>query len=225
MDIEGKKVNSNLFSGPEWIITIGNNMYSLSFSELSPRLIFGGYNDHAVIGKSDCYKLKVIDKSGRIIKDIERNVKRNPLETKELQYFIKEINNIKGMNDQVKKAFQNLIPTEKMYFEKLMITSRYIFVLKTKKDSTDENSPYPVDIFEINEKFIGEVTLPHVPSRPSRSSQRSERQVFGPKEENRHTRANLFALCGQIERRAEALPGLPAICVDCIFRTIGSPVS
>ncbi|MDQ1353664.1 MAG: hypothetical protein QG657_3970 [Acidobacteriota bacterium] len=164
MNSEGKIVNSDLFLGSGWEIIMEDGMrYSLSFDELTPHLIFGGYKSFAVVGKSDCYKLKIINDRGQVIKEIGRNVKGSPLTTKENQHFSQEINDIKEWSPQVKKAFHELIPTEKMYYKKVMITSRYVFVFRIKEDTTDQKSPYPVDIFEIDGKFLGEVSMPALP--------------------------------------------------------------
>lgn len=164
MNSEGKIVNSDLFFGSGWEVNIEDGKrYTLSFDELTPKLIFGGYKSHAVVGKSDCYKLKIINDRGQIIKEIGRDKKGSPLTTKERMHFTRVINDIKGWNTHVINAFHELIPAEKMIYKKLMITSRYVFVFRIKEDTTDEKSPYPVDVFEINGKFIGEVSMPALP--------------------------------------------------------------
>ena len=164
MNNEGKILKSDLFSCSGWDIAMEDGtQYSLSYKELTPQLIFNAYKSHAVVGKSDCYQLKIIDSKGQIINKIGRDVKRSPLTSKEHDYFREEINNVKGWNNLVKKAFKKLIPSEKMYYEKLMITSKYVFVFRIKRDTTDEKSPYLVDVFAINGKFLGEVSMSKLP--------------------------------------------------------------
>ncbi len=168
MDISGKIVNSELFSGSGWEITMEDGMrYRLYFKELTPQLIFDGYKSYGVVGTSDQYWLKLINAKGHDLKDIGLNVEGNPLLVKEREYFIKEISNVQGWSKQVKKAFEKKIPKLKMLYYNVMLTSRYIFVFRIKADVTDEKAPYPVDVFDMNGKFIGEVSMLRLPLRVS----------------------------------------------------------
>ena len=164
MTSEGKPVDSDLFFCAGWTLNLpSGEQYRLSYKELTPRLVFGCYKSRAVVGRSDQYKVKIIDAKGGVINEIRRDVGGGALSEKEHRLFSQKIKDTKRWPGNVLKAFQKKIPNEKMFFIKLMITSSHVFVFRIKKDCSDENSLYPVDVFTHDGTFRGELSLPKLP--------------------------------------------------------------
>lgn len=164
MDIEGNILDRELHASEGWLIRTGDgSSYRLSFEELTPMLIMESFNGYAVTGVSNSYQLELLDYSGKVVSQLRREIPGVPVTNKEKDFFIQSINDVQEWNPAVKKKFEELIPKYKMYFYTAMPTTKYVFIFRTKKDTTDANQPYPVDIFEKNGKFLGEASLPSLP--------------------------------------------------------------
>lgn len=129
-----------------------SNFYA---QEYTPALLFNGYKEHAVIGIGNRYEVLIINNSGEVIKKIKRDVPPPEINGKEIDYFKNEINSRKNLHDFAKKKFIKKIPIYKNYFDKILISGKYIFVFRIKKDIANEKSLIPVDIFNIKGEFIG----------------------------------------------------------------------
>lgn len=164
MNIEGKVLDTELYASKGWVVRTNDGFsYRLVFEELTPMLVLESYNGNAVAAVSDNYELKLLDGRGKVATLLRREIRDVPLTRKEKRYFIQSINDTQGWAPSVKKEFEKLIPKNKMYFYKAMPTTKYVFVFRTKKDTTNEKQPYPVDIFEINGKFLGDAVLSAIP--------------------------------------------------------------
>lgn len=130
-------------------------MFNYSLEEYTPFLLFSRYQNHSAIGVGNNYEILILNKEGMVISKIKRDIKPQRISSKEKQYFIKEIRDIKKWPYWVIKKIEKKIPKVKSYFGKILISEKYVFVFRIKRDVTDEHSPVPVDIFTISGEFLG----------------------------------------------------------------------
>ena len=163
-DSSGKIVNSDLYSGKGDSVNMpdGSN-YSQSTPEIFPKLIFESYKGLAVAGFSDKYELKLVNSQGKVVKIIRSSLQSQSLTGKEKEYFTETFCNIKNFPPEVQKEFVKKIPKTKTYFYTAMPTTKYVFVFRIKDDTTNENPPYPVDVFKITGEYVGRVNVPKIP--------------------------------------------------------------
>ena len=137
-----------------------SNFYT---QEYTPALLFDFYKERAVIGVGNIYEILIINKNGEVLDKIKRDVKPLEIKSKEIDYFKNEINSKKNLHDYARKKFIKKIPGCKNYFDKILISEKYVFVFRIKEDITNEKSLIPVDIFTIKGEFVGTSALENRP--------------------------------------------------------------
>jgi len=50
-------------------------------------------------------------------------------------------------------------PEEKVYFDRILLSEKHVFVFRIKEDITEEAKLIPVDIFSIQGDFLGSVQI------------------------------------------------------------------
>lgn len=139
--------------------------FSINFNdkEFTPKLYAAHYGKLSVAAKGEEYKILVLNSNGKIIREISRDIKRSKMSSKERARFVNEIRTEKKFSTAVKTGLVNIIPYEKNIIGGLAISDKYILVERIKDDVSDMEAPVPVDVYDLNGKFLGEFKIKHFP--------------------------------------------------------------
>ena len=133
-------------------------MFNYAPDEYSPSLLYDHNENFTAIAISNTYEILILDNKGNISKKILRNIKPEKIEKKEKKYYTKDIQKIakkRGWPKSVVRRLIKNIPKEKTYFDKILLSPQYVFVVRIKPDITKEDTSYPVDIFSLQGSFMG----------------------------------------------------------------------
>jgi len=167
IDSKGNIINSSLFKEPYNSIQYQNMSYTYSTPEYSRELLFSYYWNRSALARSDEYKILLLDDQGKIERTITRKVKRPELSSKEREYLNEQLKGIKMFPKPVKSIIRDRTPDVKNFMEKIFLTKTHLFVIRVRKDVSRLTSPVPVDIFDLEGKFMGSFTLKKTPTHIS----------------------------------------------------------
>jgi hypothetical protein len=141
-------------------------MFSYPRDEFAPTFIFAHSVKHTAIAVNDMYEITLLDSSGKILRKITRDIPPERIEKRERDFFVKDIEiiaNQKGWPKSVSRKILKIIPKEKTFFDRILLTSHCIFVFRIKNDITLEKSPIRVDVFSLDGIFMGTTSMDHKP--------------------------------------------------------------
>ncbi len=141
-------------------------LFSYFREEFAPSLHFAHYGRNSAVGIGDRYDIVILDEKGATINRIRREIQTDSFSRKEKEFFEKDIEEYAKERGWPRSVFRNLvkkIPDKKIFFDKILLTGKHVFVFRIKKDITEEDSPVPVDVFSIKGEFLGVVEMPDKP--------------------------------------------------------------
>lgn len=138
-------------------------MINFFTDEYTPALLVSSYKQQAALGMGNRYEILIINHNGEVTATGKRDVEPAKIQAKEIDYFKNEINSRGNLHDSSKKKFIKKIPNYKNYFDKILVSGKYVFVFRIKEDITDEKTLIPVDIFTLQGKFLGTAKIKNQP--------------------------------------------------------------
>ncbi|MGD9345674.1 MAG: 6-bladed beta-propeller [Candidatus Aminicenantes bacterium] len=133
-------------------------MFSYLRDEFAPALLFAHSGKYSAIAVTDKYEITLLNNEGQSLRMIKRNISPGRINKKERDYFAKDITEVgryRGWPKSANRKLLKIIPEEKIFFDRILLTEHYVFVCRIKEDITKEESPTPIDIFSIEGKYIG----------------------------------------------------------------------
>lgn len=138
-------------------------MFNYFTEEYTPFLLSHQYNDHAVIGVTDKYEVILIDKNGKILNKISRDIPPGIISEEEKEYFKRQITGSNKLPDFAKKKFLKKVPNYKNYFNNIVVSASLVWIFRIKDDVTHQGSFIPVDLFTFDMKFKGTLKIERMP--------------------------------------------------------------
>ncbi len=141
-------------------------MFNYSREEFSPSLIFAHSGSYSAVGIGDTYDISILDGQGKTVVRIKRDIEAEDFSKNEKQFFeedIEEYGKERGWPKSVIRALLKKIPDKKIYFDQVLLTEKYVFVFRIKKNIADDEGHIPADLFTIDGKFLGDVTVEEKP--------------------------------------------------------------
>jgi hypothetical protein len=141
-------------------------MFNFSRDEFTPSLEFSHFGHYSAIGISDKYAILILDEKGKTKTRIKRDIPPEKLSKKEKKHFEKEIQELRkdrGWPRSVVRNLVKIIPDRKTFFDRVLLTTDYVFVFRIREDVTEEDGPIPVDVFSISGEFLGATFVPDIP--------------------------------------------------------------
>ncbi len=141
-------------------------MFSYSREEFAPSLLFAHCGRYSALGIGDTYDIHILDEGGKAIVRIRRDIKPDAFSKKEKKYFEKDIEEYGRGRQWPKSVIRDLlkkIPDKKIYFDQVLMTEKYVFVFRIRKDIADGAGLVPVDIFTIDGEYLGESMIREKP--------------------------------------------------------------
>jgi len=141
-------------------------MFNFSRDAFAPGLEFAHFGRHTALGIGDRYDILILDDMGETVSHIKRDILPDSFSKEEKKYFekdIREFSKDRGWPGSVVRDLIKKIPDKKIYFDKILLNAKFVFVFRIKEDISEENSPVPVDIFSVEGKFLGSVEMPGKP--------------------------------------------------------------
>jgi len=159
-------------------------MFNFSRDEFAPSLEFSHFGRYSAVGIGDRYDILILDDKGETTSHIRRDVRHDSFSKKEKKYFENDIKKLAKGRGWPKNVVRNLvkkIPDKKIFFDQVLLTEKYVFVFRIKKDITEEASPVAVDVFSIKGEFLG---VAHMPDKPLHIAENHVYFVCSDKEDN-----------------------------------------
>lgn len=141
-------------------------MFNFARYGFSPSLLFAHFGRYSAIAVGDRYDILVLDEEGRMVRRIQRESQPEKISRREKTYLVNHIEkhaNQTGWPNSVNRAIIKKIPREKLYFDRILLTKKHVFVFRIKKDISKEEGPIPVDIFSIRGDFLGSAQIESKP--------------------------------------------------------------
>jgi hypothetical protein len=167
IDLKDDANNKYLFTLPDISVKIIRDgrqaLYSVRIHECTPMILFTHYKGYSAAGFSKAYDILLFDRQGKQIAHLKRDIKPLQSTSTEKEAFADAIRSTR-LPEDVKKNVIQQIPGTKNIFDKLLISHQYIYVFRTKTDTTADESPIPVDLFSLAGKFQGSMALKDKPT-------------------------------------------------------------
>ena len=138
-------------------------LFNYSEKEYTPFLLFNRYRDRSAIGVGNHYEILILNKKGKVISRIKRDIKPQRINSREKKYFIKKLGEMENWSRQIIEKIEKKIPKVKTYYDKILISEKHLFVFRIKNDATDEDSPFPIDVYSLEGEFLGTSQIPSKP--------------------------------------------------------------
>jgi len=159
-------------------------MFNFQRPAYAPALLYSQNQGHTAIALSDSYRIQILDEKGEAVRMITHEAPRSPLSKKERKYFeehFREFGKMKGWPTSAVRDILKKIPKEKVFFDRILLSGSHVFVFRIQEDVSDGSSPVPVDVFELNGRFLGTT---HLPGKPIFISEKRMYFVSSDEEEN-----------------------------------------
>jgi hypothetical protein len=137
-------------------------MFNFFREEYTPFFVFSQNRDYSVLGVSDKYEILLM-KDGEVISTIRRDIKPGVISGSEKAYFRRLISSDKKLPDFARKKFVKKISCCKNYFSHLIVSDKYIWVFRIKKDVTESSSRTPVDLYGKDTEYKGMLYIRELP--------------------------------------------------------------
>ena len=137
-------------------------MFNFARYGYSPSLLFAHFGRYSAVAVGDRYNILILDEEGRMLKRIQREIQPEKISSREKKYLINKIEkhaNQTGWPTSVIRAIIKKVPEEKVYFDRILLSEKHVFVFRIKEDITEEAKPIPVDIFSIQGGFLGSAQI------------------------------------------------------------------
>jgi hypothetical protein len=141
-------------------------MFNFGRPAFAPALLYAQNREHTAIAISDSYRIQILDETGNTLNTITHESSRSDLSKKEHEYFeehFQELGKRRGWPQRAVRDILKKIPDQKVFFDRILLTSDYVFVFRIAEDVSLESSPVSVEIFELNGRFLGQTRLPAKP--------------------------------------------------------------
>ena len=147
-------------------------MFNYSREEYSPGFVFRRSRSLSAVALTDRYHIRILDREGRIISEIKREVEPSPIAGPERAFFRRALEKIAAEKNWPGKVINDLmkdIPDSKVHFSDVFLNADYVFVFRIPADITDPRSLKPVDLFLTGGRFLGSLEFPEKPAAMSDS--------------------------------------------------------
>ena len=131
--------------------------------EYTPFLLFNQYENYSIVAVTNKYEILLLNRDGKILNKIYRDIKPGIISQEEKEYFKNEININRKLPDFAKKIFTRKIPKYKNYFNHILISGPYLWIFRIKENIVNQNSFVPVDLYTINMEFRGSMRIKKIP--------------------------------------------------------------
>lgn len=134
-------------------------LFNYFADEYTPFFLFDQDEGHVVLGISDRYELKVIDKASYRVSTVSRDIKGHKIGTKERDYFAGLIRERVRYPEKVKKMLTERIPEFQNVIAGIHVAGGKLWVVRMNDTVNPEDIPSLVDIFSISGTFLGTTKL------------------------------------------------------------------
>jgi hypothetical protein len=166
VNLKSDVVTEKLFTLPDISITIQRGdrraRYNVRVHECTPVILFNHFKEYSAAGFSKDYNILILDRQGKRIAHLKRNIKPQKTTLEEKAGFTNAIQGTR-LPDDIKKAAIRQLPETKNIFDHLLISHQYVYVFRIKEDVTDTEASYPVDLFSLEGKYLGAMTMKDKP--------------------------------------------------------------
>jgi hypothetical protein len=141
-------------------------MFNYGPDTYAPALAFDHSSPLSAAAVSSRYEITLLDEQGQVVKTLCRDIEPPALSKAEINYFKQDIRKRaqrRGWPDGVVKDLQKLIPKHKMFFNRILLSGKHLFVFRIPDDITRPNTPVTADIFKTDGEFLGSSQLPETP--------------------------------------------------------------
>ena len=145
-------------------VTIGGAvaMYRIRIPDSTPNLIFCHAAGMNVMAFSKEYHVKLIDERGQLKSSIKKDIplqKFNEQEKADVEALISGLR----IPQPVKDAAIKQMSPYKNVIDQILVSKGHVWVVRVKEDISDSESPFPLDVYNHEGGFLGQVFLPHYP--------------------------------------------------------------
>ena len=137
--------------------------FNFATPEIAPSFIFNRFKNRFVIAFNNRYEFSLFDSKGTILTKVKKDIKPPKLSTKERDFLLREMQETRDWPDWIMKLIRKNIAKTKTFFDKILVSEKFIFVFRIRENLTDENSRFPVDVFSIGGDFFGSAGLSTLP--------------------------------------------------------------
>jgi hypothetical protein len=167
VDLKRDMTVENLFTLPDISINITRDgrqaAYFIRIHECTPVILFTHFNGYSAAGFSKNYNILLLDQQGKQIAHLKRDIKPQKATAAEKASFAEAIRSTR-LPEEVKKGVIQQIPETKNVFDHLLISHQHVYVFRTKENTTAREAPFPVDIFSLDGKYLGFMTMKDKPT-------------------------------------------------------------
>ncbi|MCJ7582980.1 MAG: 6-bladed beta-propeller [Candidatus Aminicenantes bacterium] len=133
--------------------------FNFSTPEITPSFIFNRFQNHFVVAINNRYEFSLFDSQGTILSTVKRDLKPPKLSTKERDFLLTQMKETRDWPDWIMKLIRKNIAKTKTFFDNIRVSDKFIFVFRVRDNLTDNNSRFPVDIFDLDGDFLGSSSL------------------------------------------------------------------
>jgi hypothetical protein len=147
-------------------------MFNFGRPPFSPGLMYAQNGGLTALAVSDAYHIRLLDGGGKTRTVIERDVASPELSRDERRFFeeeFKEFGRMRGWPQSVVRDIIKKLPRTKVYFDRILLSPKHVFVCRITADVTREGEEIPLDVFTTAGEFLGTAVLPEKPLFVSRA--------------------------------------------------------
>ena len=138
-------------------------MFNFATPAISPSFIFNRSQTRFVTGINNRYEFSLYDYTGAKLSTIERDIKPQKLSARERDLLLQQMQEERNWPDWIMDKIRKSLSKVKTYFEDILLSENFIFVLRIPEDITKTEGRFPVDVFDIEGDFLGPASLPAQP--------------------------------------------------------------
>jgi len=141
-------------------------MFNYAPDVYAPTLLFAHSKSHSAVAVSNRYEIYILNNKGEITTTVQRNIQPDDIKKEEKKYFVKDINEIEKKRNWPRSVISKIIkkiPKKKNYFDWVLLSEKYVFVFRIRKDISNELVSIPVDIFSIDGQYLGTASIDKKP--------------------------------------------------------------
>ncbi len=137
-------------------------MFNFARDEYSPSLVFAHSGPYSAVAVGDQYSILILDEEGKTFRKIQREAQPESLTRREREFIRDDLENHANQMGWPKSVIRDIIgkvPEIKVYFDRILLTGKHVFVFRIKEDITAGTELIPVDVFSIRGKFLGSTQI------------------------------------------------------------------
>jgi len=127
----------------------------------SSGLLFSHYKNRSIFAYNKKYHL-IMTQGNKVFLTIKREIPPDHISRKERVKLESGIDNF-NWPDNVKKILKDQIPEVKNFFYKILLSDKYIFLFRLRKNLLDKSTLPPTEVYNFTGKFIGKIFLKEDP--------------------------------------------------------------